>query len=299
MPQMQSKWAIFLIFIGAIRPTHSQEPPSPPPSPPPPSPPLILPDYTYKFEWNLINGMWKNYASVTPITGLPSTHPKVAYQICGEQMAAGDPVPATGLWSTSGRTTAGGNCQEQPGGQLFYGYNFPSVSSGNTGYAIADALVIYMVMDSSSAVYLVVSLDKAHNNNNPNGKKLSMGFTSTGLTGLSPQVALVQADDPGEVSWNSGAGTGSGTWRWATCCTDGAVIGPMPTDGFTLTMSVTMYQIPASNAVRVGSWNSATSSIDFRISDLGTASVTAPYLIKLSAYAVHHNRLLWFVCELR
>ena len=32
--------------------------------------------------------MWKNYASVTPITGLPSTHPKVAYQICGSTGAS-------------------------------------------------------------------------------------------------------------------------------------------------------------------------------------------------------------------
>ena len=60
-----------------------------------------------------------------------------------------------------------------------------------------------------------------------------------------------QADDYGEVSWNSATGTGSGTWKWASCCTDGAVIGPMPAAGFTLLMHVTMYAIPAANAVRV------------------------------------------------
>ena len=244
----------------------------------------MLPEFTYKIEWNRVNGRWKNYASVIPIDGMPSTHPKVTHQICGEQLSAGDPIPSSGLWSTSGRSTAGGNCQTQPGGQLFYGYNFPSSSSGNTGYAIADALVIYMVMDSSSAVYLVISIDKAQNYNNAGGKRLSMGMSSTGLAGNSPATKLVQADDPGEVQWNSGAGTGSGTWRWATCCTDGAVIGPMPTDGFTLTMSVTEYGIPATNGVRVGSWNAASSSVDFRISDLGVATTAAPYLIKISAF---------------
>ena len=141
-------------------------------------------------------------AAVYPISGMPSTHPKVTSSICGEQLTAGQAIPVTGLWSTSGNQNAGhSSCVSQPSGQMFYGYNYPSTSSGNTGYTIASAMAVYLVMDANLDVYLVISLDAPGSSAILNSQKgLRMTATSTGLTGLSTPPAVVQSDDPGEVS---------------------------------------------------------------------------------------------------
>ena len=52
---------------------------------------------------------------------MPATHPKVTAQNCGEQMAAGQTIPAQTLFSPSGKTTAEGNdCASVTAGELFY-----------------------------------------------------------------------------------------------------------------------------------------------------------------------------------
>ena len=98
--------------------------------------------YTYKFEWDLYETPPPSKA-VIPIDGMPATHPKVINPVCGEQLSAGDPIPALSYWSTSGSSTLTGSCSQVPSGQMFYGYNYPSTSSCNTGYVVPDALSQY------------------------------------------------------------------------------------------------------------------------------------------------------------
>jgi hypothetical protein len=259
-------------------------------------------------------GVYVRSVGIQPITGMPATHPKVTQAICGETLSAGDPIPATGLWSKSGSTTAGASdCNTVVSGELFYAQNHPVGSSGNTGYQNQDAASFYMsarraasaaaprrpvaqpcaphaapraqrsacprlnrlrpscvfasradrprlsmharvrftlgyaVMDTSKKVYLIIGLDQASPavDNPANGRKIAMTFTSTGLTNLAAPPAVVVKDDDSEVQdWNEATGSTTATWKWATCCTDGAVIGPLPSSGFTLSISITSYSIP-------------------------------------------------------
>ena len=76
-------------------------------------------------------GVYVRSTGIQPITGMPSTHPKVTQTICGESLSAGTPIPATGLWSKTGRATAGGDCTSVVSGELFYAQNHPISSSGN------------------------------------------------------------------------------------------------------------------------------------------------------------------------
>ena len=121
---------------------------------------------------------------------------------------------------------------------MFYGYNYPKASSGNTGYQIDNAFSIYMIMDEDATVYLVIGIDAPGTPKNAeNQKTLSASITSTGLTGLATDPSVVLRDDVGDWNgnWNAATGSASADWRWAPCCTDGGVIGPLPSDGFSMT----------------------------------------------------------------
>ena len=58
----------------------------------------------------------------------------------------------------------------------------------------------------------------------------------------------------------------------------------MPTHDFSLTFSIEAYSIPATDALRVGTWDAATSSISFRVASLREASATAPYNVRITGY---------------
>ena len=78
--------------------------------------------YMYKFEYDLHLATPKSYA-VSPIVGLPGTHPLVTNTICGVTRSAGDPIPASGKWSETGASGANdASCKTKTGGELFYAY---------------------------------------------------------------------------------------------------------------------------------------------------------------------------------
>ena len=240
------------------------------------------PAFTYRFEWDL-HLPSPSYSAVFPITALPAVHPLVTSNICGQSFSAGDAIPLTGLWSERGwQTNQGWTCNSMSGGQMFYGYNYPSTNSGNTGYVNQDAMSVYMVMDSGNNVYLVVGLDAPIPGRYSGARRVWMTWTSTGLAGGS--TAIVQSDDNGEVTWNTAAGTGTASWRWVTCCTDGAVIGPMPSQGFSLTFHITRYDVPATGGLKIGSFDANSNSINFVTSNLGSASTSTPYQVRLIGY---------------
>ena len=70
-------------------------------------------------------------------------------------------------------------------------------------------------------------------------RRITIEFTSDGLTGHNPPVGVVISDDNDEFTWNQGDGTGKGAWRWNDCCGDGGVLGPMPRQDWKLYMKVT------------------------------------------------------------
>lgn len=101
---------------------------------------LVLPalaasvDLTYKIEWSITGNALPESAAVVPIDGMPSAHPKVKGQICGVIYSPGEAIPSISQWSESGRSSSGGDCKFVTSGEMFYAYDYPKASSGNSGY---------------------------------------------------------------------------------------------------------------------------------------------------------------------
>lgn len=188
--------------------------------------------FTYRLDWNTVSS-GEVSVEVIPVSTMPAAHPKVTGTVCGETFAAGSPIPANSFWSTSGAATAGGaGCTSVTSGEMFYAYNYPSTSSGNSGYNRRNTLSIYMINDDANDAYIVLSVD-IPNSGQTGGDTLSVDITSTGI----PGARVILSDDAGEVTWDTATGVGSATWGWSECCTDGAVIGPLPRSGFTLDLT--------------------------------------------------------------
>ena len=89
------------------------------------------------------------------------------------------------------------------------------------------------------------------------------------MLGADP-VRLVQGDDPREVAWNSFSGSGTAEWKWSNCCTDDAVVGPLPAESFSMYFRITYNSMPTTNALKVGSFDKDTSVVNFETTDIGT-----------------------------
>lgn len=217
-------------------------------------------DLCYLFEYG------ENYSTsigARPVTGIPATHPTVTrpagIRSCTTSLTAGEPIPATGTWHQTGC----GASRTVNGGDLFYAYNFPQSATGNTGYLYSHTLGVYFVQDAAGDVYFVTTIGK------PNTVRGSMQLyaTSTGLAGGSTRI--VRSDDRREAEWNSQSGTGAFQWRWGRCCGDGAVLGPMPSTGFSMTFTSDAWSNVGT--VRLASYSSTTSTLSFESVSTGVA----------------------------
>ena len=151
--------------------------------------------------------------------------------------------------STLTSSPAGHNCINVTGAEVFYGYNYPYRWSANTGYFAEDTVTIYLIVDTLDRVYLVLTLDQP--GTNPGGI-FAMDVTSTGLPN-DGSVATVLMDDGPEQQLSKDRGRlplglwdgteGSFYWKWATCCTDGMVLGPMPLVEWQMTFQVLRAQL--------------------------------------------------------
>ena len=93
---------------------------------------------------------------------------------------------------------------------VFYGYD-ESSAGATTGAELADSLVAYIYADPTDG---------------------SDGYAAVYMEGLTGSALIVE-DGPGDIAlWdlNSSSGEADIDWAWADCCTDGVVIGPLPTD---------------------------------------------------------------------
>ena len=229
-------------------------------SPPsPPAPPGSGTELCYKFEYG--EGL-SSYVGSRPVIGIPADHPMVTrpgrIRSCTTRLGAGDRIPASGYWHETG-------CGVQvPSGDLFYAYNFPDGASANTGYMFDKTMGVYFVQDEADDVYFVVTVGKAHGSRYRRAH-LHMTATSTGLAGTDMRV--IRGDDSREVSWNTHAGTGRFQWKWGSCCTDGMVLGPIPSDGFTMTLKASFWHHV--NQVALASYNEVAKGLDFTNIDIG------------------------------
>jgi hypothetical protein len=78
--------------------------------------------------------------------------------------------------------------------------------------------------------------------------------------------------------------TGVFNWAWINCCTDGLVIGPMPSSDWEMRLSIASYT--GLNIMRIGSYNETSRGIDFV-----TAALSAPSEVVVSGltYALHRS----------
>jgi hypothetical protein len=238
----------------------------------------------YKLEWGV--GL---LAGFRPISGMPSQHPMVDGTInCpanlsigfpGAPMGVGIPIPAQGTWWTvQGRYAYRGcdNLQPVVGAVMFYGFAYPDMASVNTGYHRSDSMMMYMIVDTNSDVYLVVTIDKVNTRGDTSGGEMALDVsTSPAMSG----IQLVQLDDTLEYSrqwsratdpsrnwvtypqWDASIGQGSFYWRWGACCTDGMILGPMPTVGFEITLN-SLYNRNI-GTLALATWIPDTSNISF------------------------------------
>jgi hypothetical protein len=103
----------------------------------------------------------------------------------------------------------------------FYGYQWPSQASANTGYEVSNRATVMLYESPSGGVSLVFILDKTSD-----GSGGQVGLSYSGATGMQVLVYddLVGA---GNDVWSIDDTNGSGQiqWTWGACCTDGFALG--------------------------------------------------------------------------
>ena len=153
--------------------------------------------------------------------------------------------------------------------------------SGNTGFEQADTALFYFVQDEADATYFVLVYDKPRKG--ASGGRAQMRIDAPELAGTGVQLVLKDdnanracsfnaAGRPGNdcYEWDPATGSGSFGWKWASCCTDGMVLGPLPQDGWCFNL-----QLPYLENIfhaAVGSFNADTNDLDVVHLDFDTVT---------------------------
>jgi len=186
---------------------------------------------------------------LNPVTKFPLHHPALERNVCGGQEYGY--IPPNGLWSMSGATNVDANsCQSVSGGELFYAYGYPIPSSSNTGFSDDDSLAMFFVLDTDYRGYWVLTIDRPDGIDENDGY-LDLQISSEGTKSSNVEIKL--HDDPAIAdtgdecrendvegktynrdcyAWDSGTASGNFIWRWHPCCTDGMVLGKLPSKDF-------------------------------------------------------------------
>lgn len=106
----------------------------------------------------------------------------------------------------------------------WYNYDSPDKFSANPTPDVrwSNGHVITLVK-ASDGLHLVVIEDTPHDDND--GGRATLDITCSG--DACADSTVVVADDPSEPFAPSGSGSGSISWNWDKCCTDGMVYGPI------------------------------------------------------------------------
>ena len=114
----------------------------------------------------------------------------------------------------------------------YFSYGTPDGASYNGVYPPPTSQVTSLFfVDASDGLHLFLVHDKA---NDVGGGS----FYSEMVLEGAPGAGIVLEDDPGETT-NPSAGIFRGNHTWSPCCTDGMVIGPLPSSGWAMTARAT------------------------------------------------------------
>ena len=230
--------------------------------------PEVKTDYCYEVRWansaeDAKLNKWAGRKVLSPVTRYPLKHPKVVTGNCGKSIDG--QIHPTDKWSESGKTDASdASCKDEEGGDVFYGYLGPSYkgstwkqSSSNTGFSVQEGVSMFFVIDSDANGYWVVTVDTPGNSKlGEDSQVFSMSLSGTGIAGKG--VRIIRKDDdlntiipPGETclsaeadcyDWDPEAGSGTFLWKWDPCCTDGMVVGKLPSNDFCVDVTVDQYK---------------------------------------------------------
>ena len=124
----------------------------------------------------------------------------------------------------------------------FFSYGDPDVASFNTGLEEDNTIVVMLYRDPDGETYLALTIDGVGD-----GTGGAAVAKFEGLFGAS----LVVSDDPGEATMNSATGVGVGNWKWAGCCTDGVIYGPLGCNGHDYDVTITFESLTGIDTVKV------------------------------------------------
>ncbi len=118
----------------------------------------------------------------------------------------------------------------------WYAYDAGRNASSDTGLEVENQIVEMIYQEPAtlgSGLFMTLFIDS----NRDSGTSGNIDIDGTGFNGAQWLVE----DDPNENNTTINTdGTFSNDWNWATCCNDGAVIGPLETD-FCVTLTITSH----------------------------------------------------------
>lgn len=116
----------------------------------------------------------------------------------------------------------------------FYSYGSPRASSANTGFEQLNTALIYLTLDDQGTYGLVTVLDKWGGGG---------GAAELSYTGFPAGSLAAVNDDPQDPhSYDPATGSGTNSWSWLTCCTDGAAWSLGQASSFQITLNYTFIE---------------------------------------------------------
>lgn len=239
----------------------------------------------YNVRWRTSAGV-DQHRKFNAITHFPISHPKVADPSSGSANATatvnassvledGDVnhycgtvppftrVPAFSRWPSTNQTTGDViECQNVSGAVAYYAYGLPRGLSANTGQYMLAATSIYVIVDETATVYMIITSDMPERSGSTL-HTVAVSLRGVNLDGAGVDI-LLRDDDADSYTWDSGTASGGFRWWWGSCCTDGVLIGPLPTVNYSMvfefdTAASAMVGI---DTVDVWSFNATTGDVD-------------------------------------
>jgi len=211
------------------------------------------------------SGGYNQFQVVRPLVGFPANHSLVSTYKCYN---ASDPIPHDGITDCDAFGTPNSNSAE-----VFYSLGRPRSASSNTGFETVDAVSLFFVVDDKGKGLFIINYDAqggSGEGSNGNQNRAILDMTSTGLAGDENVTFLVYDDEGERKPWDTVTGSVTrATWNWANCCTDGAVLGYLPSNGFCLNLRWDVLR--GIDSIQFGSYNALTIEMEFSVS-LSTAN---------------------------
>merc|ERR1719498_1256772 len=169
-------------------------------------------------------------------------------------------IPALDYWSKKGAQGGGDpSIKQVTGAEAFYAYGYPRNFSSNTGNERHNSVVTQLIVDTSGAVYMIVTVDKA---GDCSGGDLVINMETTGINTSNPMVFF---DDPQESTYTYSSTYQNGTlsFHWNDYAGDGFVFGPLPPTDWSINMAVERQYTQGLESFVAGSYDSSKNDIDY------------------------------------